>query len=175
MMKSQDIVIIFKIHQYGEMKWTLNTIAADLNMSKSVVSYSLKRLEASKLLNMAARRPNCSNLQEFILFGFKYIFHWEPGKITRGMATARPVLPGSSRVVEQDFVFNNKKTAYVWPTSTGEEKGATVEPLHPCVPEICLHNKEFYQIFSMLDVLRLSDSRKREIEYVKGYIQKILD
>jgi biotin operon repressor len=98
MIKSQDIVLLLKLLSApGHLKTSQNQLAALLCMSVSEVNTGLKRLSDSGLtrdigpllprLSSRLRQLNITAIEEFLLFGVKYVFPAKVGEYTRGIPT----------------------------------------------------------------------------------------
>jgi hypothetical protein len=181
-MKSQDIVILFKLlsiekeqrlgHSYdrlnGSDPYALRNLEASLGISKSEISASLKRSIASGLATKTADYIKVSrrNLSEFILHGLKYAFPVKPGAPQRGVPTgfAAPMLDGDIVSASEDI--------HVWPYAQGHKRGLAVEPLFKSVPDAALKDERLYEYLALVDALRLG--RPREANLAKEKLERKL-
>ena len=153
-MRPHDIVILLKIAALKNKSWLAKDLAQSLNISASEVSESLNRSKLAGLLSGDKKRLMKANLLEFLEHGLRYVYPAEIGAIQRGMPTAHSAPPLNDYIFEDEF--------YVWPWAEGEERGQTIEPLHPGVPDACAKDPLLYQFLALTDTLRLGRVRERE-------------
>lgn len=151
-MRPQDIVILLKIASKGKENWYMKELAQELGISQSEVSESLHRSVLAGLLAADKRRLMKSALLEFLQYGLGYVYPQKPGAIVRGLATAHSAPPLNKEISSQED--------YVWSWAKGSDRGQSIEPLHPSVPEACTKDPQLYELLSLTDALRLG--RKRE-------------
>ncbi|MCB4792224.1 MAG: MarR family transcriptional regulator [Elusimicrobia bacterium] len=165
-MKPQDILVLLKIHLWAYGRWTVREIADSIFISKSDVSYAVNRMIKSKLLDPVTNKVKLRNLEEFIIYGLPYVYPAEPGEIAKGIPTAysAPPLKGNLISSSQDIV--------VWPSEDGFSKGKAVKPLHISVPGASLKDSRLYEMFVLIDALRIG--RARDIEIAKKEIHNRL-
>jgi len=96
------------------------------------------------------------NVSEFLIHGIAYTFAIEPGKISRGIATAHSAPPLNKKIISE-------KDIYVWPYLKGNLRGQSIEPLMKHVPEIVQHDKSLYEILALIDAIRVGRTREKEI------------
>lgn len=166
-MKSQDIVILFKLLSLEEQEgdggssscadpYAVRSLEASLGISKSEVSASLKRSIESKLVAKmrGTLRVNRRNLAEFVLHGLKYTFPVKPGAPQRGIPTAfaAPMLEGQLISAGEDI--------YVWPYSEGHKRGPAIKPLFQSVPNAALRDERLYRYLALTDAIRIGGPRE---------------
>lgn len=155
-MRPQDVVILLKkITKDG--KNSLNKeIAASLRISASEVSEALERCRLAKLVDRNKQNVNIMALEEFLIYGLKYVFPVQPNSIVRGIPTAFSATPIKEQV-------SQGKEKYVWPYKKGTERGQGVEPLYKTIPEIVNDDAELYELLVIADTLRIGKIREIEI------------
>lgn len=166
MLKPQDIVVLLKVHCWGE-NWTYQELAKSIKASSSVVYEALKRCEESHLYNAQRRKVLTGALQEFLVHGLKYVFPAQAGALVRGVPTAHSAEP------LKDLLMVNDDSAYVWASTQGKIKGQAITPLYHSVPEVVGNDKQFYELLSLVDSLRVG--KVREVELATAELNKRLN
>ncbi len=151
-MKSQDIVILFKILSKGEKEWYHHTIAKELHMSQSEVSESLKRSSYSGLIDSSRKKVSKLSLIDFIEFGIKYTFPQKPGPIARGFPTVHSAPPLNNIILSDEI--------YVWPDSLGSVKGQSIIPLYKSVTKAIVSDPKLYEFLVLVDSVRIGKVRE---------------
>jgi hypothetical protein len=134
-------------------RWTQSQVAAGLGISQSNVHRALAQLDRSGLLVEGG--PHRAALHELIVHAVRYVFPGELGAPSRGIATARagPTLASQVR----------SDTPYVWPFDAGSAFSPSVAPFHPRGPAAAARCAPFYELMALIDVLRVSRAREREL------------
>ena len=155
-MKSQDIVVILKIHLWTDGTWTQPKIAQSVGMSQSETSMALKRCELSGLYNSSSGKTIQKSLLEFIIHGLKYAFPAELGPPDRGMPTAHSAPPLIDMIADDSEIF-------VWPYVNGTGRGITVNPLYKTVPAAAENDLRLYEVLALIDAIRVGRVRERKL------------
>ena len=158
-LKPQDLLVALKIATNEERTITFAELGRELSMSTSEVHAATQRAEMSRLVTRehGQLRAIRSSLQEFILCGVKYAFPAVLGGITRGMATSIAA-PPLKKLFEQDEFLSP-----VWPDAKGEERGLSLQPLYPSVPDAARADSHLYEFLILVDAIRAGAAREREI------------
>jgi hypothetical protein len=166
-MKSQDIVILFKLLSLEEQEghggnsgyadpYAVRSLEASLGISKTEIGASLKRSIESKLASKmrGTLRVNRRNLAEFVLHGLKYTFPVKPGAPQRGIPTAfaAPTLEGQLISAGDDI--------YVWPSPEGHKRGPAIKPLFRSAPDAALRDERLYGYLALTDAIRIGGPRE---------------
>lgn len=151
-MRPQDIAILAKIACQENNDWLIKDLAAELFISQSEVSESLNRSVYAGLLSNSKKRLIKASFYEFLLYGLKYVFPQKPGTPQRGMLTSYAALPLSKIILSEEKL--------VWPFALGKDRGLSIEPLYPNLPKACELDDEFYEMMSLIDVLRTGSNRE---------------
>jgi len=155
--KSQDIIVLLKVLCEGRNRWKFESLQKDLGLSVSAIHRSLERCVQARFISP---RPfndiYILNVSEFLIHGIAYTFAIEPGKISRGIATAHSAPPLNKKIISE-------KDIYVWPYLKGNLRGQSIEPLMKHVPEIVQHDKSLYEILALIDAIRVGRTREKEI------------
>ncbi len=164
-MRPQDIAILLKIIALGKQEWKNKDLAIDLHISPSEISESLSRSQFAGLVNPSKKKVFVLALEEFLVYGLKYIFPAKSGTLVKGMPTAHaaPVLSGH-------FQSNE---IYVWPDIYSSERGMMVEPLYPGAVAAAKKDAVFYNLLALCDVFRLG--KVREIKKARQVFQDIFN
>jgi hypothetical protein len=115
-------------------------------------------LEASGLYSDHFQKVNIPHTIEFIVHGLKYVF--PNNEIDENAPDQIGFLTGISHPIFNNEI--NSKQKFIWPFEKGFHRGAPVQPLHPSIPNKCLHNVELLELFVLIKILRIG--RVREIE-----------
>lgn len=164
-MKPQDIVLALKIALTSD-QLTVKELSESLFLSQGEVINGFKRLQASGLLlkDRFSRQIIRANLVEFITHGLKYVFPGALGAPARGMMTAW----GHPRIADSI----TSQSVPVWTTLDGKTYGPSLKPLYKEVPKICSQDLVLYEIFALIDCLRIG--RAREISLARKRIAEML-
>lgn len=156
-LKPQDILILVKLIALGHTKWSYSSLGLELFMSPSEVHSGLKRALTSRLFDEQRRKPVRKALEEFLIHGVKYAFPPSRGGLTRGMPTsfAGPPL--------RDLIVASDQLPPVWPDPEGEEQGYEFSPLYKSVPKAAARDYKLYELLVLVDAIRDSRVREREI------------
>lgn len=161
-LKPQDLVVVAKSAVLVGA-WTYAEVAPRLGMSVSEVHAAVQRARRVHLLNDAlpggAVRGfgvNVANFLEFAVHGLRFAFPAERGEIVRGFPTAHAA-PALKRY------FTATRIRPVWPDPEGPIQGEGFEPLYPSVPKAARKDADLYALLALLDLLRLSSARQREV------------
>ena len=158
-LKPQDIFVLLKLVAQDPQKWTYNTLAVDLEMSPSEVHAAVKRSRAAHLAIEIQNiiQPNRSCLEEFIIYGLKYVFIPDRGGLTRGMPTSYAASP------LKELLLSTGEPSPVWPDSFGEVRGESFSPLYNSVPKAARKDKKLYELLALVDAIRDGRARERDI------------
>lgn len=154
-MRPQDVVVLLKIIATKNKQWRNIDIAYGLNISPSEISEALNRCKISKLINKEKRDIHRNALCEFLIYGLKYVFPAEPGAIAKGIPTAHSAPPINKKII-------SGSESYVWPNPNGTSRGQIIEPLYKTVPDAAMKDREFYELLTLVDTIRVG--RAREIQ-----------
>ena len=158
-MQGQDIALLLRLALPDGQSRLSKDIAADLFLSPSEVSKSLKRSEQSGLIYMTdgSRRVNRTGLLEFLFHGLKYAFPPKRGSMARGIPTSYAAEPLKSKTLADSDPLP------VWPFSQGTVRGIALEPLYKGAPKAALINANFYSLLALCDALRSGSMRARNL------------
>jgi hypothetical protein len=155
-LKPQDILVALKLHlERARSRPRLVDIASDLGLSQAEVSGSIKRSIFAGLSRPEDGVPYPEALKEFILHGLRYAFPAKLGAIAKGMPTSHSAPPLNKKISSAEH--------YVWPHGEGETRGSSVEPLYPSVPFAASRDPKLYELFALIDALRVGQARDKKI------------
>ena len=155
--KPQDIIVLLKVLTEGKRKWKFESLQENLRLSLSAIHRSLERCVHARFISPKPYHDiYILNISEFLLHGIAYTFATEPGKLTRGIATAHSAPPLNKFIVAE-------KDIYVWPYVNGKVRGQSIEPLMKHVPEIIHQDKGLYEMLALIDAIRIGRTREKEI------------
>ena len=170
MLKPQDIVVLCWLALPREQPWRYIDIASSLGISQSEAHAAVERLISSELmssvlLSFSGPEPNIRNMEEFLLYGLRYVFPAERGPMSRGMPTSVAAPP-----LREHFSIGEEIP--VWPDPEGEARGYSLKPLYKSVPAAVRKNAELYELLALIDALR--DGRIREQQMAEQLIKEKL-
>jgi hypothetical protein len=157
MLKPQDIVVLLKIHSYGNHDWRYAELASNLSMSASEVHAALKRAQLAGLYEASSRQLRNQAILEFLIHGLKYVFHAQPGPLSRGIPTAHSAEP------LKNLLITNPESTYVWADPSGTVKGQTIIPLYRSVPVAVKNDPELHELLSLVDAIRVGRVREQQL------------
>jgi hypothetical protein len=154
-LKSQDIVLLIKLLLKKNEEWRQVDLATETGISQGEVAKSLLRLSKANLVN--GKRANRTASLEFLIHGVKYFFPAELGPLTVGVPTA------ISAPAHEKMVVQSPDEIFVWPYSKGTKRGQVIVPLYPKLAEAALKDRDFYDLMSAIDIIRIGRSRERKL------------
>jgi hypothetical protein len=168
-MKSQDIFLLLKLVSLQQrekndedasvVQYTVRALAENTGISKSQISLALQRCYAVTLAkpdrHTGVPHTNVKALEEFIIYGIRYVFPAKPQAVGRGIATglAAPVLKGE--------LMTAGELLPVWADAQGKTMGQVVEPLFKTVPQAVRRDQRLYAFLALTDAIRLGQPRER--------------
>jgi hypothetical protein len=166
MLKPQDVVLLTKLitSEYTH-KHSFRQLSLFTGLSLGSVHASVQRLAASGLIDPETNLPFRRRASEFLSLGVPYFF---PPQI-KGKAQGLPT--GAFAPFVGDVLKKGSTIPYVWKFETGIE-GIELEPIYASVPRVAAEDKNFYAIFSCIDLIRLGKAREREVG--RDLIRKIV-
>lgn len=170
-MQSQDIFLLLKLVSLEQQEkqsvinkenilthYTLRALSEKTGISKSQISLALQRCYDVTLAKSdrysGVPRANIKALEEFIVYGIRYIFPVKLQEVTRGIPTglAAPIL--------KEKLMTTGELIPVWKYARGK-KGQAVEPLFKTVPQAALSDERLYAFLALTDAIRLGQARER--------------
>ena len=156
-MKPQDILVFLKLLLWKKGRWTIAALAESIGLSASETHAALQRGKECGIFDPLTEKPIKGALQEFILYGLKYVFLAKIGSKKRGIPTAHSAPPLSEKII------SNKETVFVWPTRNGPVLGMAVEPLYPSVIKAVQKDVQLYELLALIDALRIGRAREQKL------------
>jgi hypothetical protein len=156
-MRPQDIAVLLKI-VLSSSTWMNKDIAEALFLSPAEVSYSLQRSALAELIDPSKKKVMRKTFLEFIQYGLPHVFPAIKGSIAIGVPTAF-----SSPVMSKYLMTNQSSEMVVWPYAEGEARGESITPLYPNAVKAALRDPELYELFALVDAMRLGKVREKEI------------
>ena len=162
--RPQDVAILVKLLAHPKRDWMQSELAHLLGLSQGEIAKAIARLKMAGLL--ANNKPIKAAAREFLIHAVKYTFPIEVGPLAVGLPTS------ISAPMHKDVVLapEGVEGIYVWPYSKGEQRGQSIKPLYPALPEAALQDEKFYGLMAALDMLRIG--RAREKKAAQAYIEK---
>ena len=159
-LRAQDVLVLLKIIANRPPTSSYNILAVELGMSPSEVHAALRRAVTARLAVRDNNKlaPNISNLEEFLVFGVKYVFVPDRGGITRGMPTAHAAPP-----LVDKFAPSVAEPPPVWPDPEGEVRGTAFSPIYKAAPRAARQDVQLYELLVLVDAIRDGRARERQI------------
>lgn len=135
-------------------------MAEMLGISKSTAHGSVQRLVQSRLVsrvNDATALVALGPTVDFVRYGVPYAYAPRTVPRARGVMTGLGALPLSGYRLDLD------PAPLVWPSTLGATMGVGVEPLIPAAPDLPNRDARLYELFALVDALRVGDAREREV------------
>ena len=154
--KSHDIVVLLKVLCKGAQGWKYESLEQELKLSKSAIFRSLNRCAGARFISKKTYSQfYAKNVLEFLQHGVQYMFATEPGKVTRGIATAHSAPPLKG-------LIRSETEVYVWPYAKGKERGQSIEPLTEAIASIEA-DAELYELLTLIDAIRIGRTREKQL------------
>lgn len=156
--------LLAKLQMPNSDPYSVRSLASATGISKSEVSNILTRCYANGLAKLQRNGLPTSNrkgLEEFLVYGLKYVFPVKMLGLTRGIATGltAPVFGGELRAPSEQTP--------VWADPKGATSGPSVEPLYKTVPFAVRRDQTLYMLLAVVDSIRLGLSRERNLAVLK--------
>lgn len=159
-LKPQDVVVLLKLHGYGEDRPSYAQMGEELFLSPSEVHASVKRAKDANLIvgnGSDGARPNRAAVLEFLVHGLKYSFPSERGELSRGIPTSYAAEPLSQKISA------GNDPPPVWPSAEGTARGYSLKPLYKTVPKAVKADRKLYEMLALVDAIRDGRARDRAI------------
>ena len=166
-MRPLDVVILLKKLTPNGVNMNGKQVADSLGISAAEVSVAMERNRLAQLVNADKTRINILALKEFLVYGIRYCFPVQPGRIVRGIPTAASASP-----IKESIATGEDK--YVWREPHGTYRGQSVVPLYNKAPVAAQKDPDFYALLAIVDSLRIGKSRERQttIEELDKYLNQ---
>lgn len=157
MLRPQDVLIAARL--LGRDEISAPDLAAELGLSISEAYNALDRCRSSGLIAASRSGEAVSRrmLSEIVCYAIPGLFYAERGSVADGMRTARHAPCLDARLKEEAAI------PLVWPREGGGSRGESLLPLYPTVPEVCSKDETLYEIFAMIDVVRIGGAAERRL------------
>ena len=165
-----DVVILLKKLTPEGSKMNGKQLAATIGISAAEVSLAMERNRSAQLVDNSKKLVNTMALRDFLIYGIRYCFPAQPGRIVRGFPTASSAFPMNSTIAAGEETF-------VWADSGGERRGQSIVPLYGNAVFGAKNDADFYALLAIVDSLRIGKSRERQAaideldKYLKSYVE----
>ena len=155
MLQPRDIVVLLAVAHAAD-GWTIRSLGEPIGVGTGAVHRALERLAAVGMYDPPRRQINLAVTNEMIRHAARFLLHRDLGKPARGVATAwgAPPLVGL-------LGADAREAPPVWPTSTGEARGPSLEPLVANVAQ--LDAEKIVEDLALLDAIAVGDTRIRKL------------
>lgn len=165
--RPMDVVVLLK--KITPSGYTMNgkQLAESLGISAAEVSVSMDRTRVAQLVDSTKTRVNVLALKDFIIYGLRYCFPVQPGKIVRGFPTASSAKPVS-------LAISSVAEKYVWSDPLGTVRGQSIIPLYNNAVIAAKNDEDMYALLAIVDSLRIGKGRERQaaIEELDKYLNQ---
>ncbi len=186
-MKGQDILLLYKLvcleqaerrmvaaHEFSEIyrrnAYSIRNISDKIGVGKSEVSNALRRCHTAQLLTISLStqlpKVNTRALEEFSVYGLKYVFPVTLGGVCRGMET------GITAPIFEGVLHTGGGHPPVWSDPQGSTMGVQILPIYHTVPSASKKDPDLYKYMSLIDSLRMG--KAREIKLASEMLSKLL-
>lgn len=148
-LRPQDIIVAIAYLKWGK-ETPQKTLAERLFLSPAEIVKSNKRLESSRLLD-SSKKVDRSALLNFIKHGLRIAFPAQVGSLRKGIKTSL------SNISLQRSLKKKPEISYVWESGNGKAVGQSVIPLYPGICQLARKDKEFYELISTIESIRLEN------------------
>jgi len=147
---------------------TFRELAASVGLSLGEAHNSVKRLEMAHLASPASGSINVQGTLEFVLHGVPYAFPAQVGPERRGIPTAFKASPIADQIESPE--------AFVWPSTSGRARGASLVPLCPSPGDVWERNQPLYELLVLVDAIRVGRARERDMarKYLRTSLLSLL-
>jgi len=152
-----DVVVLCKVHGLEAERWTQMELAKLLFMSSRSVNEALKRAEHARLYSPIRRQVSVGAFEEALVHGIRYFMAAERGTLTRGIPTSWAAPP------LVNMLTASEEPPPVWPDPNGTVRGVALQPLHHSVPQATKEDPALYEMLALIDALRESGARERQL------------
>lgn len=168
-LKPQDIYVILKVLSLHREKWIYANLSDSLLLSSSETNAAVKRAIQCGLMRPALGyesnpQPIAAAMVEFLAHGIRYVFPAQVGGLSRGVVTGFAA-PGL-----ENLIADAAESVAVWPWSQGTYRGFCLSPLFRRAPEAVLEAPRFHTYLALVDILRQSSPRGREVAASKLHV-----
>lgn len=158
-LKPQDLAVALKLLLLRGESMSYADLARAMRLSPYEAHAAVQRLVAARLV-VAGTNGNAlarGALLEFLVHGARYAFPPVIGEPTIGVLTAHGAAP-----LDQHF-SGSSDSPPVWPYSQGKQRGNTLLPLYPRLPEAALADPTLHELLALFDALRIGRARERRM------------
>lgn len=166
-MRAIDLVCVLRILVWPGGKWTYRELAAQLDIGLSQAHDAMQRAKLSRLYDSNRQLVRKKNLMEFLEHGVKYAFPAYVESEAVGIRTAANASP------VRDLLTAANEMPCVWESSLGNTPGVAVAPLHGVVPAATRQDMVFYELMTLIDILRL-DASARQVNLARKLLAERL-
>lgn len=160
-LRPQDLLVLLRLSLQKGPPPSYAVLGAELGLTASETHAAVERAVVAQLAHKDIDgKPSVikNALLLFVLHGARYCFPAVRGEITRGMPTVYAAAP-----IKQLVVASNNEPPPVWPHKSGTQRGMTLYPLYPSVPQAALGNPALYELLVLFDAVRAGSARERAL------------
>lgn len=168
-LKTQDLIVALKLAVSPDQTFTFVRAAFELGLQPSQIHSSVKMLQLSRLgtgRTLQQMEINRERLADVLIYGAPTIFPALIGGIGRGVRTA------DVEIIAPGEFAQESETAYVWPHASGDVRGQSLTPLHPCVLFAAGNDTKLRDVLVALDICRVGAARERKV--ARDFIREAL-
>ncbi len=157
-MAPEELLILLKLAAARDADATVRELERELQIPKSSVFESLRRLEALGLLKHDAggRRIDRLGLRDLLVHGARWVAPAKIGEAELGIPTAHSAPPLVDKLRGDDDPL-------VIPMAHGPMRGRAVPPLHKNAAYAAQRDPRLYRLLALCDAFRIGRARDREV------------
>jgi hypothetical protein len=151
-----DVLLALKLALVRGQEPSIRGLGDSLEVPKSTLDLSLRRLRAHGLLRGEPESLNRLSLRDLVQHGIRWVAPAKVGKFVLGIPTA-----ASAPVMKAELLGQTDEV--VIPVSEGPSRGREVSALHPSAAAAALRDPHLYELLSLVDVFRIGTAREKSV------------
>lgn len=153
-----DLLVVIKMASYPEAPPSVRKLGEDLDIPKSTIATSLRRLRDVGLVRGAKSVPEVNRvaLHDCLEHAARWIAPAKIGDFELGLPTAHAAPVMAEKLVGGD-------DPVVMPLAHGPMRGRAVAPLHPAAPKAAAKDPKLHALLALTDAFRVGRARDREL------------
>ena len=158
-LQAGDLLVALKLAVSEPSAASVRALGEALDLSKSTVANSLRRLRALGLVREDGRVNKLAH-RDCLEHAVRWIAPAEIGDFELGLPTAH-ASPTMAAKLTGDL------DPLVMPLPHGPERGRAVSPLHPSAPAAAARDAKLHRLLAVVDSFRVGGARERQVAAVE--------
>ncbi len=158
-LKPQDLAVALKLVALKKRWLPYAVLGEAMHLSRFEAHAAVQRLGAAGFIAdvEGPPQPVMAALRAFVIHGARYAYPPVRGGTTIGFPTAQ-ALPALKKLMAA-----KAGVVTVWPHPEGKARGQSLLPLYESLPLAAQHDRDFHELLSLFDLLRIGQARERGI------------